>query len=152
MTEYQGRKQFTLRNFGNKTLESPIRVFLPSNLLEEQLLNFPAFKDWLTRLLHNLGLQKNPNHTFHRKPYKVLEIDAQAADWFTPEKLGFVKIQAKVQTDSGDWLPGCVFLRGGSVGILVSIFSRSSHFELLLTLSSLSYKSTTKPSLTATFH
>jgi len=46
-----------------------------------------------------------------------------AADWFTPKKLGFVKLQADVRTDDGDWVPGTVFLRGGSVGMLVSVLS-----------------------------
>jgi ADP-sugar diphosphatase len=46
-------------------------------------------------------------------------------------KLGFMKLQAKIETDAyvhdgenearADWLPGAVFLRGGSVAIMVSI-------------------------------
>lgn len=63
------------------------------------------------------------------------EIDVQAVDWFWRDRpghednLGFMKIQAKIETDAyihtseekarADWLPGAVFLRGGSVGILV---------------------------------
>lgn len=60
--------------------------------------------------------------------------------WFGP-KPGFVKLQAKVQNYEDDeakglssgekaekgmlWIPGAVFLRGGSVGVLVSSFSSS---------------------------
>lgn len=49
------------------------------------------------------------------------------------DKLGFMKIQAKIETDKyvhegeekerADWLPGAVFLRGGSVAILVRQYS-----------------------------
>lgn len=47
------------------------------------------------------------------------QIDIQAADFFRPGILGFVKFRAHVSTDGGETLPGSVFLRGGSVGILV---------------------------------
>jgi hypothetical protein len=47
------------------------------------------------------------------------QIDIQAVDFFRPGILGFVKFRAHVSTDGGETLPGSVFLRGGSVGILV---------------------------------
>lgn len=97
----------------------PCTVLLPLNLKKDQLLNFPAFKNWLSTLQHNLSLQNNKNHIFHDDPYKLREIHVQAADWFTTTKLGFVKIQAKVTTDKGEWVPGAVFLRGGSVAMLI---------------------------------
>jgi ADP-sugar diphosphatase len=123
MSVFQDSKHFTLDKLNEKPLESPVSVSLPSNLSKDNLLQFPAFRDWLTRVLHNLDLQKNPAHTFHSNPYKLLEIDVQAADWFGSKKLGFVKIQAKVENDRQDSLPGAVFLRGGSVGILVILRS-----------------------------
>lgn len=89
---------------------------------------FAAFKNWLPRLLHNLGLQANPAHTFHNDPYILREITVQVADWFIPKDkdgrfgmLGFLKLQMKVETKSGQWIPGAIFMRGGSVGMLVSV-------------------------------
>ncbi len=91
---------------------------------------FPAFENWFDRLLSNLALQDNEAHPFHKHPYKLREIEVQAVDWFHADKLGFMKIQAKIETDAyihegedkarADWLPGAVFLRGGSVAVLVS--------------------------------
>ncbi|KAF2015513.1 nudix hydrolase [Aaosphaeria arxii CBS 175.79] len=97
----------------------PCKVALPDNLTQEQLLEFPAFKDWISTLQHTLALQERSDHTFHRDPYRLRQIDVQAADWFGPKHLGFVKLQAKITTDNGEWVPGAVFLRGGSVGMLI---------------------------------
>ncbi|KAH7125520.1 NUDIX family hydrolase, partial [Dendryphion nanum] len=94
-------------------------VKLPYNLTKDQLLAFPAFNDWLSTLQDNLKLQDDKDHVFHKDPYKLREIDVQAVDWFTKTKLGFVKIQAKITTDKGGWLPGAVFLRGQSVAMLM---------------------------------
>ncbi|KAF1997143.1 nudix hydrolase 14 [Amniculicola lignicola CBS 123094] len=99
--------------------EPECKVLLPQNLAQDQLLNFPAFKNWISTLQHSLSLQKQESHAFHKDPYKLRKVDIQAVDWFTKTKLGFVKIQAEVTTDRGDWLPGAVFLRGGSVGMLI---------------------------------
>lgn len=100
-------------------------VTLPHNLTQEQLLSFKAFKEWHIALTHALSLQIQKSHTFNKNPYKLRSIDVQAADWFTKTKLGFVKLQAEIKTDPTedgkyDWLPGAVFLRGGSVAMLVS--------------------------------
>lgn len=91
---------------------------------------FPAFEHWFDRLLANLDLQQDEAHPFHKHPYKLRGIDVQAVDWFRKDKLGFMKLQADIKTDPyvhdeedtprGDWLPGAVFLRGGSVAVLVS--------------------------------
>jgi ADP-sugar diphosphatase len=98
---------------------------------------FPALQNWLARLLHNLKLQEDVSHPYHAHPYKLRELDVQAVDWFwrnvpgKEDKLGFLKLQAKIETDPyvhdneeearADWLPGAVFLRGGSVAILVTV-------------------------------
>lgn len=128
-----------------------IPVYLPHNLTAQEFLSlfpnpndpssepaftFPALSSWFSNLLDTLFLQNHTNHPFHKRPYKLRQLDVQAVDWFwrdkpnKEDKLGFMKIQAKIETDpyihSGedkeraDWLPGAVFLRGGSVGVLVS--------------------------------
>ena len=104
----------------------PCLVTLPDNLTQDQLLSFTAFKNWLSSLQNSLALQSDPSHDFHNDPFELLQIDVQSADWFGGDhywrsgpKLGFVKLQADIKSSS-QWLPGAVFLRGGSVGMLVS--------------------------------
>ncbi|KAF2498116.1 hypothetical protein BU16DRAFT_456890 [Lophium mytilinum] len=96
----------------------PIPVSLPSNLPQDALISFPAFKNWLATLQHSLSLQSNKSHTFHANPYALKNIEVQAVDWFG-KKPGFIKLQAKVENDNGESLPGAVFLRGGSVAMLL---------------------------------
>lgn len=49
------------------------------------------------------------------------KVDVQAVDFFGGGRLGFVKLKANVSNGSGESLPGSVFLRGGSVGMLVCL-------------------------------
>ena len=102
---------------------------------------FPALDNWLSKLLHNFDLQQNEAHPFHKHPYKLRMLEIQAVDWFWrnrpgyEDKLGFMKIQSTIETDPylhggednprADWIPGAIFLRGGSVAVLVSTLSRS---------------------------
>jgi ADP-sugar diphosphatase len=46
-------------------------------------------------------------------------ITIQAIDRFGPKRLGFVKLTADVSNSAGESLPGAVFLRGPSVGMMV---------------------------------
>jgi ADP-sugar diphosphatase len=128
-------------------LRPAVPVYLPHNLNELEFYSlvpvasfgpaytFPALQNWLTRLVRNFKLQENAGHPYHNHPYKLRELDVQAVDWFwrnvpgKEDKLGFMKIQAKIETDPyvhdgekearADWVPGAVFLRGGSAAILV---------------------------------
>lgn len=104
--------------------EPPAPVQLTPDLSQAQLLSFPAFKIWLSTLRHALSRQRDPSHEFHSKPYALRGITVQAVDYFGAQKLGFVKFRADVSNDDGDRLPGSVFLRGGSVGMLVSCSAR----------------------------
>lgn len=97
-------------------------MHLTSDLTKDQLLSFPAYKTWMSTLEHSLSLQqKDRDHTFHAAPYKLRKIDVQSVDYFGSGKLGFVKLKAEVSNDDGEKLPGSVFLRGGSVGMMVRI-------------------------------
>ena len=96
-----------------------VPVNLTSDLTQEQLLSFPAFKTWLSTLQHSLSLQKQKSHPFHSTPYILRKIDIQSVDWFG-NRLGFVKLKAEATNDNGEKLPGSVFLRGGSVAMMVS--------------------------------
>lgn len=103
----------------NSNPECPVR--LTSDLSKDQLLCLPAFKTWISTLQHSLSIQENKSHVFHGAPYKLRNIDVQSVDFFGGDRLGFVKLKADVSNDKGEKLPGSVFLRGGSVGMLVCI-------------------------------
>ncbi|KAG9717407.1 hypothetical protein KCU73_g15376, partial [Aureobasidium melanogenum] len=94
-------------------------VHLTDDLTKEQLLSFPAFKNWSETLQHSLKQQKSKSHTFHEAPYKLRRIDIQSVDFFGGERIGFIKFKAEVSNDNGEKFPGSVFLRGGSVAMLV---------------------------------
>ncbi|KAL9014078.1 MAG: hypothetical protein Q9173_001249 [Seirophora scorigena] len=100
--------------------EPEVPVNLTSNLSQDQLLSFPAFKQWIETLKHSLSTQNKQSHTFYSSPYKLRKIDIQSVDFFSGKRLGFVKLRAEVSNDNGERLPGSVFLRGGSVGMMVS--------------------------------
>jgi ADP-sugar diphosphatase len=90
------------------------------DLSQDDLLSFPAFKIWITTLQQSLARQEHPSHEFHSDPYVLRKINIQSVDRFGGGRLGFVKLKAEVSNGQGETLPGSVFLRGGSVGMLVS--------------------------------
>lgn len=87
------------------------------------LLDFPAFSAWLSTLQSSLAQQiLNPAHPHHQNPYSLRSITIQALDFFGPQdkqKIGFVKLTADIRNAQKETLPGAVFLRGGSVAMLV---------------------------------
>jgi ADP-sugar diphosphatase len=123
-------------SFHDQPIPTPIPLHITcTNLTPNQLTTFPAFNNWFKRTLKNLALQSNPSHTFHSQPMQIHRIEAESVTWFSKTKIGFVKLQVKIQNYEGDgdgrdeknerkrgqWLPGAVFLRGGSVAVLVLI-------------------------------
>ena len=96
-----------------------VAVELTSKLSKDQLLSFPAFKTWISTLQHSLSLQKQSTHVFYDTPFVLRRIDVQAVDFFGGGRLGFVKLKAEVSNNKGEKLPGSVFLRGGSVCMMV---------------------------------
>lgn len=154
-----GGTTITLVRLDGQLLDPAVSVRLPNTLSAEQFYSllpcqrlsskssapgygFPALQNWLTGLLANLKLQHDPHHPYHKHPYRLREIDIQAVDWFSSTKLGFMKLRAKIETDPYlhegerearvDWLPGAVFLRGGSVAMLVN---HTQQTDLEVTLS-----------------
>jgi hypothetical protein len=109
-------------------------VSCPPELPKEDLLRFPAFRVWFATLQRSLSRQQQPSHEFHQDPYILRKIDVQAVDFFKGGRLGFVKLKADVSNASGEHIPGSVFLRGGSVGMLVSNPANlTSSCDLILT-------------------
>lgn len=100
---------------------SNTRVTSIPDLSQSDLLSFPAFKIWFATLQRSLARQQAPAHEFHRDPYILRSIDVQSIDRFGGGRLGFAKLKADVSNAGGETLPGSVFLRGGSVGMLVGI-------------------------------
>ena len=73
----------------------------------QQAVTSPPFKEWLARmdpLKDQMALKR---------------VEIQAVDMFGP-RVGFVKFVAEVHDADGDTCPGSVFMRGGSVAVLVS--------------------------------
>ncbi|KAK5941938.1 hypothetical protein PMZ80_005889 [Knufia obscura] len=95
------------------------KIHLPSDLEENQLANFPAYKTWFSALTKSLNAQSSPKHIFHESPYKLRSIAVQSVDRFGGGRLGFLKFKADVRTDDGETLPASVFMRGGSVAMLL---------------------------------
>ena len=106
-----------------------VPVHLISDLNKDQLLSFPAFKNWISTLKHSLALQKNKSHTFHSSPYQLRKIDIQSVDFFGGGRLGFLKLKAEISNNNGESLPGSVFLRGGSVGMMVCYGQATFHLN-----------------------
>lgn len=65
-----------------------------------------------------MALQDNPKHVYHKCPYVLRDIKIQSIDRFG-KRIGFMKIVAKITNSEGEFLPGAIFLRGASVGMLV---------------------------------
>lgn len=91
--------------------EPEVPVHLTSDLSQEQLLSFQAFKTWISTLQHSLTTQQNKSHTFHSAPYKLRNIEIQSVDLFGGNRIGFIKLKAEVSNDKGEKLPGSVFVR-----------------------------------------
>lgn len=93
-------------------------VQLVDGLSKEELLQFPAFKNWIQTLDSNMALQSNPSHEYHKSPYVLRDIKIQAMDRFG-KRIGFLKLVATITNSEGEQMPGAIFLRGASVGMLV---------------------------------
>ena len=103
---------------------------LPPTLTRPQLLSFAPFTTWLSTLSHSLSLQSHATHPFHANPYTLRSLTIQSADHFGA-RLGFVKLSAHISNAANETLPGIVFLRGGSVTVLVILDDGDEEWVLL---------------------
>ena len=114
------RMTSTTSTFHLPDTKPPIPVTHPKSLSQDRVLNFPAFKTWLNTLRHSLFLQRtSSNHPFHNTPYSLKSIDIQSVDFFGGQRIGFLKLKAVVSNDEGEHFPGSIFMRGGSVAMLI---------------------------------
>jgi hypothetical protein len=97
----------------------PCKITLCDGLSEDQLTKHKPFKQWLEGLQQNLKTQSNHDHAFNKAPFQLRSINIQAIDRFGRGRIGFLKFSAEIKNDNGESLPSGVFLRGGSVAMLV---------------------------------
>jgi len=91
-------------------------------------LRTPAFTQWLDTLKTSLDLQREYHHPFYDAPYSLRSINIQSVDFFGP-RVGFLKFSADISNANGETLPGIVFLRGGSVAMLMILRPSDSRNE-----------------------
>ncbi|KAI8369640.1 uncharacterized protein BYT42DRAFT_617640 [Radiomyces spectabilis] len=95
----------------------------------DKVLQFQPFKDWVQQFDKEQQKWKNE--------MKISSIEVQSTDVFSSEKLGFVKLKADVKfKDTDSSAPGIVFMRGGSVSILIILRPNDAEGEdrVILTL------------------
>lgn len=109
----------SMSTFNLPDISPNVPVHLTPDLSQDDLLNFPAFKTWISTLKHSLALQTQKSHAFNAAPYSLRSITIQSADFFGGKRLGFLKLQAEITNENGEKLPGSIFLRGGSVGMML---------------------------------
>jgi ADP-sugar diphosphatase len=110
----------TMTTFSLNDSDPACKVTLCEGLSKDEILHHPPFQQWLKALRANLKTQARDDHAFSKAPYALRSIDVQAIDRWGQNRIGFIKFKATVTNDDGAYLPGAVFLRGGSVAMLVS--------------------------------
>ncbi len=63
--------------------------------------------------------------------FTVRSVHFQSVDMFGPTKVGFIKFKADIVDKSGKFIPGIVFMRGGSVGILAVLTCNGKKYSVM---------------------
>lgn len=105
-----------------------IDITLPADLTHKQLLSFKPFNQWWRSLAQSLQQQSDASHPFNASPYYLRSIDVQSVDYFG-RRIGFIKLKASVTNDDGESIPGGVFMRGGSVAMLIIVSENGSQSD-----------------------
>ncbi|KAK9461719.1 uncharacterized protein V1516DRAFT_622351 [Lipomyces oligophaga] len=99
------------------------------SLQPDQVTGFLPFQSWFDRLQDSLSATPvkggtKVEGTTPESFYRLKSIKVTDADYFgkAQAKLGFLKINALVENDQGQSLPGIVFLRGSSAAMLVLVY------------------------------
>ncbi|ETI24901.1 hypothetical protein G647_04271 [Cladophialophora carrionii CBS 160.54] len=115
-----------------------VEVTIPSNVTKDQLLAFRPFKNWLSALRQSIARQhqqqqqrRHDQHDqrrpeghrqCHDSPYQLHRVTVRSVEWAGPQRILFVLLDTVVQSASDARpLPGIVFLRGGSVAVLMIV-------------------------------
>ncbi len=79
------------------------------------------FQDWLAQV--------------DTSKFQITSVHFQSVDMFGPpdgpQKIGFIKFKAKVVDKAGKFVPGIVFMRGGSVGILAVLNCQGKKYSVM---------------------
>jgi ADP-sugar diphosphatase len=105
---------------------------LPPNLSNDQLSSFRPYTSWLSSLTASLSQQHEPTHPFHKDPYTLRSLTVSHVDFFGHGRVGFLNVTAELKNSSDESLPGTVFLRGGSVAMLVILQEEEGGEEWVL--------------------
>jgi ADP-sugar diphosphatase len=124
---------FTIPGPTPHSRQIPVAAPDGTELDEEALVGFKAFTDWLKALTENLLLQIQSNHTFHSDPWILHEVKVHHVAKFGPLKIGFMTVEAIMRRSSDPEKPTSldrvVFLRGGSVAVLMILRPKSDPHE-----------------------
>ncbi len=63
--------------------------------------------------------------------FQIRSVHFQSVDMFGPTKVGFIKFKADVVDKAGKFIPGIVFMRGGSVGILAVLNCQGKKYSVM---------------------
>ncbi|KAF3902742.1 hypothetical protein AA313_de0203141 [Arthrobotrys entomopaga] len=100
-----------------------VPLIIPSHVCakQDEILEFPAFKSWISRLTSALRPENNP------AGYNLRSIEITNVVRFSSDKLGFVMLNALVKDAENEVsLPGAVLLRGPSVAILALLHPKNT--------------------------
>jgi ADP-sugar diphosphatase len=110
----------------------PIQVTVGAGLKldETTLLGFKAFRDWLNAISKNLERQDTSGHTFQSDPWTLKEVKVHSVTIFATGKIGFMTIEALLRRrQNPNQLDRVVFLRGGSVAVLMILRPKDAKHE-----------------------
>lgn len=108
----------------------PVTVEADLNVSKEAIINFKAFKDWLDAMIENLARQNTPGHAFQPDPWQLKEVKVHSVTIFATGKIGFMTIEAILRKDKEPKsLDRVIFLRGGSVAVLMILRPKDSRNE-----------------------
>lgn len=142
--------------FNPSVLVEPANA-VDSRFNKDLLLAYEPFDEWLKQLKRSLDLQmkvdakSGEKHPFHNDPYELKRIEIQAVEFFG-KRIGFLTYRATIQNktplenktrieskgiienNKGNKvefmrLPGSVFMRGGSVGMLMILRPKDASDE-----------------------
>ncbi|KAL6712072.1 hypothetical protein ACN47E_003115 [Coniothyrium glycines] len=99
------------------------------DLDRERAMAFPALANWVDTMKKNLAVQEDIGSKFANDPWQLHEVKIHNVTVFANGKIGFMTIEAMLKTKGGKPLDRVVFLRGGSVAVLMILRPRDSRNE-----------------------
>jgi ADP-sugar diphosphatase len=99
----------------HKTLDG-IPVTSEAGIDVDAVISSAQFKDWLASM--------------DRSRFTIKSVHIQSVDKFGP-KIGFIKFKADLADSRGKFLPGIIFMRGNSVGILPVFTCKGRSYAVL---------------------